>query len=64
MVRVLTALTNESGRQQFPYFILVPQCPRKQGWVDFPHFSQSLRTSAEPIRPAQLTLALVGELID
>ncbi len=64
LVRVPTALTNESGRQRFPCFMLVPQCPRKQVWVDFPHFPQSLRTSAEPTRPARLTLALVDELID
>lgn len=64
LVRVPGALTSDPGRQRYPCFMLVPQCPKKQVWADFPHFPNSLRTSTEPTRPAQLTLSLVDELID
>jgi predicted peptidase len=63
LVRVPAALTSARGLHQYPCFILVPQCPKQQVWVDFPQFPQSLRTSAEPTLPAQLTLRLVEALL-
>ncbi|MCK8495252.1 prolyl oligopeptidase family serine peptidase [Spirosoma sp. RP8] len=64
LLRVPAALTSDTGRQRYPCFMLVPQCPSQQVWVDFPHFPKSLRTSDQPTRPAQLTLSLIDELID
>lgn len=63
LLRVPAGLTSAIGLQRYPCFILVPQCPMKQVWVEFPNFPKSLRTSAEPTLAAQLTLSLVDELI-
>jgi predicted peptidase len=63
LLRVPAALISATGLQRYPCFMLVPQCPKKQVWVDFPHFPKSLGTSAQPTRPAQLTLSLVDELV-
>ncbi|AKD53845.1 carboxylesterase family protein [Spirosoma radiotolerans] len=63
LLRLPAALTHTTGRQRYSCFILVPQCPKNQVWVDFPDFPKSLHTSAEPTRPAQLTLSLMDELM-
>lgn len=63
LLRVPAGLTSAIGLRRYPCFILVPQCPKKQVWVDFPHFPKSLRTSAEPTLAARLTLSLIDRLI-
>jgi predicted peptidase len=60
------ALTDSSGREKYPCFILVPQCPKKDVWVKFPHFPESLQTTTLPTPSAQAALGqlelLIGQL--
>jgi predicted peptidase len=57
------ALTDSSGREKYPCFILVPQCPKKDVWVKFPHFPESLQTTTLPTRSAQAALGQLDLLI-
>ncbi|UFH53141.1 prolyl oligopeptidase family serine peptidase [Spirosoma sp. KNUC1025] len=63
LLRVPASLTSPSGRQTYSCFVVVPQCPKNQVWVSFPNFPNSLQTSAQLTSPAQLTLALVDQLM-
>ncbi|SFD85891.1 Dienelactone hydrolase family protein [Chitinophaga sp. CF118] len=57
------ALTDSSGREKYPCFILVPQCPKKDVWVKFPHFPESLQTTTFPTLSAQAALEQLDLLI-
>jgi predicted peptidase len=57
------ALTDTAGRERYPCFILVPQCPKNDVWVKFPHFPESLQTTAQPTPSAQAALAVVDSLM-
>jgi predicted peptidase len=57
------ALTDSTGREKYPCFILVPQCPKNDVWVKFPHFPESLQTTTLPTPSAQATLAQLDLLI-
>ncbi|HEY4197631.1 MAG TPA: prolyl oligopeptidase family serine peptidase [Mucilaginibacter sp.] len=56
-------LTDSAGREKYPCFILVPQCARQDVWVKFPHFPESLQTTALPTPSARATLAELDLLI-
>jgi predicted peptidase len=47
---------------EYPCFILVPQCPKNDVWVKFPHFPVSIQTTALPTPSAQAALALLDSL--
>jgi predicted peptidase len=57
------ALTDTAGREKYPCFILVPQCPKNDVWVKFPHFPESLQTTVLPTPSARVALALLDLLI-
>jgi predicted peptidase len=57
------ALTDSSGREKYPCFILVPQCPKKDVWVKFPHFPEGLQTTTLPTLSAQAALRQLDLLI-
>jgi predicted peptidase len=57
------ALTDSSGREKYPCFIFVPQCPKKDVWVKFPHFPESLQTTTLPTLSAQAALGQLDLLI-
>ncbi|EHQ27695.1 carboxylesterase family protein [Mucilaginibacter paludis] len=57
------ALIDVAGLAKYPCFILVPQCARKDVWVKFPHFPQSLQATPQPTKSARSTLELVDRLI-
>src|SRR5690606_29741755 len=49
-------------RTTFPCFIAVPQCPKKDTWVNFPDFPHSIRATDTPTTPATLVLSLITTL--
>ncbi len=57
------ALTDSAGRERYPCFIFVPQCPKNDVWVKFPGFPGSLQTTTLPTPSAQATLAKLDLLI-
>jgi len=57
------ALTDSAGREKYSCFILVPQCAKKDVWVKFPHFPESLETTVLPTPSAYATLAQLDLLI-
>ena len=57
------ALTDSAGREKYPCFILVPQCPKNDVWVKFPHFPESIQTTELPTPSAQAVLAALDSLM-
>jgi predicted peptidase len=57
------ALTDTSGRERYPCFIFVPQCPKNDVWVKFPHFPKDIQTTELPTRSARAVLAALDSLI-
>lgn len=60
---VPTAFVDSLARINYPCFILVPQCPKKDVWVNFPSFPTSLATTDTPTTAARLTIGLVDQLL-
>jgi predicted peptidase len=58
------ALTDTAGREKYPCFILVPQCPKNDVWVKFSHFPQNIQTTEQPTRSARAALAVLDSLIE
>jgi predicted peptidase len=56
-------LTDTAGREKYACFILVPQCPKNDVWVKFPHFPENIQTTELPTRSAQAVLAALDSLI-
>ena len=56
-------LIDSLKHRQFPCFVLVPQCPKQDAWVNFPAFPASLAATAAPTTATRLTLALVHDLL-
>lgn len=54
-------ITKELGE---PVIILVPQCPRRQQWVDTPRDDAYHRMDQEPDTPMQLAIDLLDEIVD
>jgi len=57
------ALTDTAGREKYPCFILVPQCPKNDVWVKFPHFPKSIQTTEQPTQSARAALAALDSLM-
>lgn len=55
--------TDSLTRVAYPCFVLVPQCAKKDAWVNFPDFPRSLHATDTPSTSASLTLALAEELM-
>lgn len=49
-------------RTTFPCFILVPQCPKEDTWVNFPDFPNSLKATDTLTVAAGMVLALLADL--
>jgi predicted peptidase len=56
-------LTDTAGREKYPCFILVPQCPKNDVWVKFPHFPGNIQTTELPTRSALAVLAALDSLV-
>lgn len=57
------ALTDSAGREKYPCFILAPQCPKKDVWVKFPAFPQSIQTTPLPSPAAQAAITQLELLL-
>ncbi|QKJ32226.1 prolyl oligopeptidase family serine peptidase [Mucilaginibacter mali] len=57
------ALTDPIGREKYPCFILVPQCAKKDVWVKFPGFPESLQATDLPTPSARAAFAQLDILI-
>lgn len=54
--------TDSAKRAAFPCFVIAPQCPKDDTWVNFPEFPASLKATDTPTTAARLVLALIAEL--
>lgn len=63
LTRVPNVLTDTAGREKYPCFILVPQCPKNDVWVKFPKFPESLHTTELLTPSARNVLAVLDSLI-
>lgn len=54
--------TDSLNKIKYPCFVLAPQCPKHDAWVNFPGFPNSLATTETPTTSTRLTLALVDTL--
>jgi predicted peptidase len=61
--RLPAVFTDSVARTKYPCYILVPQCPEKDVWVNFPDFPQSLSATAEPTPSGRMVLQLIRHLI-
>jgi predicted peptidase len=63
LTSVPKVLTDSAGREKYPCFMLVPQCPKNDVWVKFSHFPESLQTTELPTPGARAALAVLDSLI-
>jgi predicted peptidase len=56
------SLMDSANRTEYPSFLLVPQCPSNDVWVNFPDFPNSLEATRTPTTAGRLALALVDDL--
>jgi len=63
LIGVPKKLTDSLGRIKYPCFILVPQCAKKDVWVKFPNFPNSLKATDAATPSAGLVLAKLDELL-
>jgi predicted peptidase len=56
-------LTDSAGRAKYACFIMVPQCAKKDVWVNFPTFPKSLEPTAQATPSARLALRVLDSLI-
>jgi predicted peptidase len=54
--------TDSLNRVNFPCYVLIPQCPKKDAWVMFPGFPHSLAATDTPTRACRLTLEMIDKL--
>src|SRR5690606_24984546 len=55
-------MTDTATRRLYPSFILVPQCPEKDQWVNFSGFPNSLKATDTPTTATRMTLSLIDHL--
>ncbi len=63
LVGVPAALTDSSGRSQYPCFILAPQCKKTDVWVKFPNFPKSLHATEAATPSMGVLIALTDSLL-
>jgi predicted peptidase len=54
--------TKPEDRAKYPAFIIAPQCPPNQGWVDMPWSEQTGNRPAQPSEPMQLALKILDSV--
>jgi predicted peptidase len=59
---VVRIFVTEENRVKYPCFVLVPQCPAGERWVDVDWGAPTHAQPAEPAAPMALTLKLLGAL--
>jgi predicted peptidase len=62
LIDVPEEFIDSAHRIKYSSFVLVPQCAKKDTWVNFPAFPKSLQPTDSPTPSARLTLALVNTL--
>ena len=62
MIHGVSRFAEADSRQEFPCFVVVPQCPKGKRWVEVDWTLDSHRQPAEPSAPMQQTLGLLGAL--
>lgn len=50
------------NRTNFPCFVVAPQCPENDTWVNFPGFPESLKATDTPTIPGRMVLELIADL--
>lgn len=48
---------------KYPCYILVPQCPKKDVWVNFPEFPKSIKATDTPTVAAKQVIGLIQSLV-
>jgi predicted peptidase len=64
LVHGMNEFASDPIRKNFPCFVVAPQCPEDQQWVDTPWYLDSHRMAAEPTPVLRWTLELVQDLTD
>ena len=59
-----TVFKDSLNNGKYPCYLLVPQCPKNDVWVDFPDFPKSLIPTEKPTLASQLTIDLIYKLIE
>jgi predicted peptidase len=49
-------------RQKYPSFVVIPQCPARENWVEKESYSGTIRQSPKPAKPLWQTIELLREL--
>jgi predicted peptidase len=55
-------LATEEARRRFPCFVVVPQCPPEERWVEVPWDAPAHEQPAQPAAPLRLALTLISDL--
>ncbi len=53
---------SDANREKYPCFVIAPQCPDNQQWVDVPWSADKHTTTKEPSKSLALTFALLDSL--
>ncbi len=64
LTHIAPLFTKGVNRKYYPCFVLVPQCPPEQRWVEVDWSAEAHDIPQEPSTPMQLTLNLLDEIIE
>jgi predicted peptidase len=64
LVHGMNEFASDPIRKNFPSFVVAPQCPEDQQWVDTPWSADSHRMAVEPTPVLRWTLELIQHLTD
>ena len=56
--------TSTESRKAYTCFVLVPQCPKNDVWVNFPNFPNSLVATSTPTVAMSMTIGLIEQLTE
>jgi predicted peptidase len=59
LIHVVPEFAKEENRKRYPCFLIAPQCPSKDKWVEVDWRADTHRQPAEPAEPMRLTLELI-----
>lgn len=62
LVHGMKDFASDENRAKYPCFVIAPQCPDNQQWVDVPWSADKHTTTKEPSKSLALTLALLDSL--
>ncbi|MEC9092261.1 MAG: prolyl oligopeptidase family serine peptidase [Planctomycetota bacterium] len=63
LVHGMKDFASDANRKNYPAFVVAPQCPRGQQWVDVPWGAKSHRMPETPSESMRLAIALVDSLV-